>query len=59
MYNPVEYSSNYSEATGSLCVYSKDEATNFNANIADDDNFKSFKCKAKLKHSCSSCSKSC
>ena len=48
MYNPVEYSSNYSEATGSLCVYSKDEATNFNANIANDDNFKSFKYKAKL-----------
>ena len=48
MYNLREYSSNYSETAGSLWVYSKDEATNFNADIANDDNFKSFKYKAKL-----------
>ena len=30
MYNLIEYSSNYSETTGSLWFYSKDEATNFN-----------------------------
>ena len=48
MYNLIEYSSNYSEITESLWFYSKNEATNFNANIANDDNFKSFKYKAKL-----------
>ena len=31
MYNLVEYSSNYSDTTGSLWFYSKDEAANFNA----------------------------
>ena len=34
MYNVIEYSSNYSETTGSLWFYPKDKATNFNANIA-------------------------
>ena len=29
MYNSIEYSSNYSETTGSLWFYSKDEATSF------------------------------
>ena len=36
VHNLIEYSSNYSEAT------------NFNADIANTDNFKHFKCKAKL-----------
>ena len=36
MYNLIEYSSNYSETTGSLWFYSKDEATSFNADIAND-----------------------
>ena len=44
MYNLIEYSSNYSETTGSLWFYSKDEATNFNADIANN-NFKSFEYK--------------
>ena len=48
MYNLIEYSSSYSETTGSLCVYCKDEATNSNADIANTDNFKSFKYKAKF-----------
>ena len=48
MYNLIENSSNYSETTGSLWFYSNDEATNFNADIANDDNFKSFEYKAKL-----------
>ena len=48
MYNLIEYSSNYSETTGSLWFYSKDEATNFNAENANINNFKSFKHKAKL-----------
>ena len=47
MYSLIEYSSNYSETTGSLWFYSKDEAINFNADIANYDNFKSFKYKAK------------
>ena len=34
MYNLIEYSSSYIETTGSLWFYSKDEATNFNGDIA-------------------------
>ena len=48
MYNLIESSSSYSETTGTLWLYSKDEASNFNADIANDDNFKSFKYKSKL-----------
>ena len=48
MYNLIEYSSDYSETTRSLWFYSNDEATNFNADIANTDNFKSFKYNAKL-----------
>ena len=48
MYNLTEYSSNYSEPTGSLWFYSEDEASNVNNNIANTDNFKSIKFKAKL-----------
>ena len=48
MYNLIEYISDYSEITGSLQFYSKDEATNFNANDANPNNFKYFKYKAKL-----------
>ena len=44
----IEYSSNYSETIGSLWLYSKDEVTNFKADIANTNNFKSFKYKAKL-----------
>ena len=44
----IEYSSNYSETTGSLWFYSKYGASNFNNNIANVDNFKSFKHKVKL-----------
>ena len=42
----VEYSSNYPDTIGSLWFYSKDEATDFNADIVNTDNFKSFKYKA-------------
>ena len=48
MYNLIEYSSSYSVTTGSLWLYSKDEATNLNADIANGDNFKYFQYKAKL-----------
>ena len=37
MYNLIEYSSNYSEATGSLWLFSNDEATDFNNNITNTD----------------------
>ena len=43
----MEYSSSYSE-TGNLQFYSKDEAANFNNNIANTNNFKSVKYKVKL-----------
>ena len=42
MYNLIEYSSNYSKATERLWFYSKVEATNFNNNIANTNNFNSF-----------------
>ena len=48
MYNLIEYSSNYSETTGSLWFYSKDEVTDFNVVIENTDNFKLFKYKPKL-----------
>ena len=48
MYILIEYSSNYSETAGSLWFYSKDEATGFNADIANTNNFKSLMYKAKL-----------
>ena len=48
MPNLLKYSSNYSDATCSLWFYSKDEITNFNANIKDNNAVKSFKYKAKL-----------
>ena len=48
MYNLIEYNSNYSETTGNSWFYSKDEATDFNADIANDNDNKSFEYKAKL-----------
>ena len=44
----IEYSSNHSDATGSLWFYSKDKATDFDAGIGDNYAFKSFDYKAKL-----------
>ena len=49
MYKLIAYGSNYSETTGSLWFYSKDEAINFNADIVNNNNsFKSFEYKTKL-----------
>ena len=48
MHNLNGDSSNYSETTGSLWFYSKDEGISFNANIANSDNFKPFKYKTQL-----------
>ena len=39
MYNLLGYSSNYSDTTGSVCFYSKDEATGFNNDIANVNKF--------------------
>ena len=47
IYNFLEYSSNYYEPIGSLWCYSKDE-TNFNTDIDNTENFKSFEYKTKL-----------
>ena len=48
VYNLIEYNSNFSEIKRSLWFYLKDETTDFNNNIANSNDFKSFKCKAKL-----------
>ena len=48
MYNLVEYSRNYSDSTGSLSIYSKDEATDFNNNTENTDAFKPSKYEANL-----------
>ena len=48
MNNVTEYSSNYSETTGSLRFYLKDEATSFNGDIANNNNSKSFEYDGKL-----------
>ena len=47
-YNLIEYCSNYSKTTESLWFYSKVEATDFNEDIANDNNFEYFTSKAKL-----------
>ena len=48
LYNWVENNWNYSDMTGNFWFYSEDEAANFNVDIADADDFKSFECKTKL-----------
>ena len=48
MYNLIEYSSNYFDATGSLWFYSKDEATKFDTDITSTNASKSFEYKVKL-----------
>ena len=48
MYSLIEYNSNYSDTTGSLWFQSKEEATTFDADIGNNNTFKSFKYKAKL-----------
>ena len=48
MYNLMKYSSNYSETTESLWFYSKDEGTDFIADIAKTTSFISFMYNSKL-----------
>ena len=47
MYNLLEYSLNYSNTKGSLWFYSKDETTDFDNDIVNTNDFKSFKYRAK------------
>ena len=47
MYNLIGYIPNYSETTERLWFYSKNEATSFNADIPNTNNFKPFIYKAK------------
>ena len=48
MYRLSEYNSNYSVMTGNLRFFFNHEATNFNGNVVDNDNFQSFKFRTKL-----------
>ena len=48
MYILIEYSSKYSETTQSLWFHSNYETANFDADIDNNDNFKSFKYETKL-----------
>ena len=48
MYNLTAYNTNYSETAGRLWFYSEDEATICDADIANNNNFKSFEYKSKL-----------
>ena len=47
MYNLIEYSDNYSDTSGSLWDFKRDEIVN-NADVTNDDNAPSFKYKANL-----------
>ena len=47
MYNLIEYSDNYSDTSGSLWQFKRDEIIN-NADVTNDDNAPSFKHKASL-----------
>ena len=47
MYNLIEYCDNYSDSSGSLWGFKRDEIAN-NANVTNDDNAPSFKYKASL-----------
>ena len=48
MYNLTEYSSICCETRGSIWFCSKDKTTDFDNDVANTDNFKFFKYKAKL-----------
>ena len=47
MYNLIEYSDNYSDKSGSLWYFKRDEIVN-NADVTNDDNSPSFKYKASI-----------
>ena len=47
MNNLIEYSDNYSDTSGSLCIFKRDEIVN-NVDMTNDNNAPSFKYKASL-----------
>ena len=47
MYNSIEYSENYSDTSGSLWQFKRDEIIN-NADVTNDNNASSFKYKASI-----------
>ena len=47
LYNLIEYSDNYSDTSGNLWGFKRDEIVN-NANVTNDNNVPSFKYKANL-----------
>ena len=47
VYNLIENSGNYSDSSGSLWGFKRDEIAN-NANVTNNDNAPSFKCNAKF-----------
>ena len=47
LYNSLQYSWNHYETADSLWFYPKDDATNFDEYIANNDESKSFNCKNK------------
>ena len=47
MYNSIEYIDNYSDTSGSIWQFKRDEIIN-NADVTNDNNAPSFKCKANL-----------
>ena len=47
MYNLIEYSDNYSDTSGKLWQFKRDEIIN-NAKVTNDNNAFSFKCKSSL-----------
>ena len=47
MYNLIEYSDTYSDTSGSLCGFKRDEVTN-NTDVTNDNNAPSFKYKASI-----------
>ena len=61
MYNLIEYRSSYSDVTVNLWFHSKNEGTDFDANIADTPGFTSFHGYSQIigKYSSSTCSKCC
>ena len=52
MQNLIKYGSNHSKITGRLLFYSEEEATIFNTNIENPNNFNSFMYNAKLNNCC-------
>lgn len=44
----MEQTSNFPDMIGSLWLYSEDEATNFNNDIGNTENFKSFKYRTEI-----------